>query len=71
MPEGKVSILIRVSVSNRGFDLDNSAKPIIDNLQVKYDWNDNQAYFIGLKKEIVKKGAECIDLDIRGQDGIL
>jgi Holliday junction resolvase RusA-like endonuclease len=50
--------------SSHGSDLDNPLKPLLDVLQNKYGINDNKIYELFVKKEIVKKGNEFIELNI-------
>lgn len=70
IPEGNLWLTIWIGVSNRGFDVDNCAKPFIDILQKKYEFNDNRIYVLHVMKEIVKKGDEFIEFKILGaEDG--
>lgn len=62
--KGEISICITVGFSSKGSDLDNIAKPLLDVLSRKYGFNDNQIYEMQLKKEIVKKGNEFLDIKI-------
>ena len=64
VPEGELELHLQIGVSNRGFDLDNCAKPFIDILQKKYGFNDNRIYSISLMKRIVPKGQEYISFDL-------
>lgn len=50
--------------SSKASDIDNPVKPLLDILQKKYGFNDNQILEMNLKKEVVKKGNEFIKLDI-------
>jgi Holliday junction resolvase RusA-like endonuclease len=50
--------------SSKLADLDNPIKPILDILQKKYKFNDNQVQELNIKKEIVKKNQEFIKLEI-------
>ena len=45
-------------------DIDNPLKPILDVLQKKYRFDDKQIFELKVKKEIVKKGEEFIELKI-------
>jgi len=45
-------------------DIDNPLKPLIDVLQKKYNFDDKQITELNVKKEIVKKGNEFIDIKI-------
>ena len=63
---GQVSFNIIAGLSNRGADLDNVIKPILDTYQGVYeDFNDNKVYNIKLEKRIVKRGGEFLDIRIR------
>lgn len=50
--------------SSKASDIDNPVKPLLDILQKKYGFNDNQIMEMNLKKEVVKKGDEFIQLQI-------
>ena len=63
-PEGKLKLSLTFGFSNSGADIDNPVKPILDILQKKYKFNDNQIYELNLKKEIVSKGSEFIEIKI-------
>lgn len=52
---------IKIGVSPL-FDIDNCLKPLIDILQKKYGFNDRYIKRLVVEKEIVKKGAEYIDI---------
>lgn len=60
--------LLKINVvfgfSSKGSDLDNGLKPTLDVLQKRYGINDNKIYELNVKKEIVKKGSEYIELHI-------
>lgn len=64
IPEGKLTLYLYVGFSSKGSDVDNIAKPFIDILQKKYDFNDNRIYLLIMEKTIVKKGAEYIEFEI-------
>jgi len=67
---GQVSFNITAGVSNRGADLDNVIKPILDTYQGVYEeFNDNKVYNIELEKRIVKRGREYLDIRIREYEG--
>jgi Holliday junction resolvase RusA-like endonuclease len=67
---GQVSFNITAGVSNRGSDLDNVIKPILDTYQGVYEeFNDNKVYNIELEKRIVKRGREYLDIRIREYEG--
>ena len=60
----KMTFVIRVGLSSKNADLDNCIKAFVDILQKKYLFNDSRVYRIEAQKEIVKKGAEYIDIEI-------
>ncbi len=61
----RLELNIKAGFSNKVADIDNIAKPFIDILQKKYDFNDNRIYKLTLIKEIVKKGEEYIDFEFK------
>lgn len=67
-PDGKLGINIHAGFSNKGADVDNILKPLLDILQKKYDFNDSRIYRIHIEKQIVKKGDEFISFEIGGLD---
>jgi Holliday junction resolvase RusA-like endonuclease len=50
--------------SSKAADIDNPIKPLLDILQKKYGFNDNQIYQMNVEKKITKKGEEFIELSI-------
>lgn len=50
--------------SSKLADIDNPVKAILDILQKKYNVNDRYLEIIFVKKEIVKKGFEFIEIEI-------
>ena len=65
IPTGKLSITYTVGYSNSASDIDNCIKPFQDILSKFYGFNDNKIYHIEIFKEIVKKGKEFIEFDIK------
>ncbi len=57
---GNLKIEIVFGFSSHASDIDNPLKTLIDTLQKKYKFNDNQITELNVKKEIVKKGKEFI-----------
>lgn len=56
-----VQFTIDVGLSNRGADIDNVLKPLLDTYQGMFeDFNDNKVYRIEVEKNIVKKGEEYL-----------
>lgn len=67
-PFGKdeVIFLVVAGLSNRGADLDNVIKPLLDTFQSLFeDFNDNKVYGVYLMKDIVPKGEEYLEVTIR------
>lgn len=62
---GNLSVHLVFGFSSHGADIDNPVKPILDTLQKKYGFNDNKIYELNIKKEIVKKGNEFIEIQIK------
>ena len=56
--ENKLKISIEYGFSNKLSDLDNPTKCVLDILQKRYGFNDNQVYELTLNKIIVDKGKE-------------
>ena len=57
----QVTFEVEGGFSNRGADLDNIIKPILDTYQgIFEDFNDNKVYKIKLRKRIIPKGEEYI-----------
>lgn len=50
--------------SSSGSDIDNPVKPLMDILQKKYGFNDNQVYEMNLRKCKTEKGKEFISIQI-------
>lgn len=66
-PFGKEQVFFSVvaGVSNRGADIDNVIKPLLDTFQSMYeDFNDNKVYAVHLVKDIVPKGEEYLSVVI-------
>jgi len=63
--DSKVCFHINAGLSNRGADLDNCIKPLLDTYQSMYEeFNDNKVYHITMEKFIVKKGDEYLEVKI-------
>lgn len=61
----QVAVHIEAAFSNRGADLDNCIKPILDTYQLVFEeFNDNKVYYAELHKQIVKKGDEYLRIRI-------
>ena len=54
----RIKIVIEYGFSNKLSDIDNPTKLILDILQKKYGFNDNQIYILITNKKIVTKGKE-------------
>jgi Holliday junction resolvase RusA-like endonuclease len=70
MPAGKVAAdqMLRVEFffgfSNKASDLDNPVKLLLDLAQKKYGFNDSHVYELNVRKCIVKKGEDFIQMGI-------
>lgn len=62
--KNSLKIEITFGFSNTLSDIDNPLKLTLDCLQKKYGFNDRDVYELNVKKEIVKKGFEFINLKI-------
>ena len=61
----EVSFTVEVGLSNRGADLDNCIKPILDTYQgIFEEFNDNKVYHIMMHKCIVPKGEEYVKVKV-------
>ena len=59
----QVFFSIVAGLSNRGADIDNVIKPLLDTYQSIYsDFNDNKVYGVHLVKDIVPKGEEYLSV---------
>ena len=70
MPKGKIEAeqMLRVEFffgfSNKASDLDNPVKLLLDIAQKKYGFNDKNVFELNVRKCIVKKGDEFIQMGI-------
>jgi len=70
MPKAKVDTeeMLRVEFffgfSNKASDLDNPVKLLMDIAQKKYNFNDKNVFELNIRKCIVKKGEEFIQMGI-------
>jgi len=70
MPKGKIDTddMLRVEFffgfSNKASDLDNPVKLLMDIAQKKYGFNDKNVFELNIRKCLVKKGEEFIDMGI-------
>lgn len=65
MPEPPLKVEITYGFSSKLADIDNPCKPFLDILQKHYKFNDRDIYELVQKKEIVSKGQEFIEFDIK------
>lgn len=62
---GRVTFYVTAQFSNKGADLDNCIKPLLDTFQSIYEeFNDKEVYHIELEKRLGKRGAEYIAVRI-------
>ena len=70
MPKAKIDVeqMLRIEFffgfSNKASDLDNPVKLLLDIAQKKYGFNDKNVYELNVRKCIVKKGEEFIQMGI-------
>lgn len=70
MPKGKIESeqMLRIEFffgfSNKASDLDNPVKLLLDIAQKKYGFNDKNVFELNVRKCIVKKGEEFIQMGI-------
>ena len=70
MPAGKIdpNMMLRVELffgySSKASDIDNGIKVTLDLAQKKYGFNDKNVYELNVRKCIVKKGEEFIQMGI-------
>ena len=63
--DSQVKFTIDVGLSNRGADVDNVIKPLLDTYQAIFEeFNDNKVYHIDITKSIVKRGDEYINVTV-------
>ena len=68
LPKPPYTIHYEFGFSSAASDLDNPVKPLQDILCKKYYFNDKDIFYITVKKNIVKKGAEYVKFDILSYD---
>jgi hypothetical protein len=63
--DSQVCFDVKAGLSNRGADLDNCIKPLLDTYQSMYeDFNDNKVYQLTMEKFIVSKGDEYLEVQV-------
>ena len=67
--KGYMQVHIIIGVSTILFDQDNACKPILDVLQKRYGFNDNKIFYMTVKKMLVNKGDEFINVDLKKYKG--
>jgi len=60
----EIKLRIEFGFSNMRMDIDNPVKPLLDVMQKKYGFNDNQITQLHLFKKKVKKGKEYIKIEV-------
>lgn len=61
----RVSFYVEAKFSNKGADLDNMIKPLLDTFQSIYEeFNDKEVYHIELNKRVGKRGDEYVHVRI-------
>ncbi len=66
VPGCELSLEVTFGLSSRAADIDNPLKCFIDCLQKKYGFDDKMIFKLVVEKEIVKKGNEFIEWELRG-----
>lgn len=70
MPKGRIDVdqILKIEFffgfSNKASDLDNPVKLLLDIAQKKYGFNDKNVFELNVRKCIVKKGEEFIQMGI-------
>lgn len=64
LPPPPYRIVFEFGFSRKECDYDNPLKPLGDILQKKYHFNDNQIYEVLIRKKIVPKKKEYIDIHV-------
>ncbi len=64
LPPKPYAITLTFYVSNSASDVDNPVKPCLDILQKKYAFNDKDVFELHVRKSIVKRGREAIEIGI-------
>lgn len=60
-----VKFIIKVGLSSKLADLDNTLKPLLDTFQSIYpDFNDKMVYRLEAEKELVEKGKEYLHVQV-------
>jgi Holliday junction resolvase RusA-like endonuclease len=62
--DGMLRIELFFGFSSNASDLDNPVKPLLDIMQKKYGFNDNQIFELNIRKCIVSKGKEFITISV-------
>lgn len=65
IPEGDLQVKFKFGLSSKLADYDNCIKLFQDLLQKKYKFDDRRIFRALIEKEIVKKGKEYIEFDIK------
>lgn len=60
-----LTLQITFGFSSSLSDIDNPLKPLLDCLQKKYKFNDRDIYEITVKKEVVSRGEDFIEVGIK------
>ena len=61
----KLHVSIVFGFSNKNSDVDNPIKTLLDTIKEKYEIDDRYIYRLDVEKQIVKKGSEFIQCQIR------
>jgi Holliday junction resolvase RusA-like endonuclease len=61
----KLEVWLEFGFSNGASDIDNPIKPTLDVLQKKYGFNDKSIWSMHIKKVLVPKGEDYVDVTIK------
>lgn len=64
LPKQPFKVSFEFGFSNKGADIDNPVKILLDVFQKKYDFDDKEIYRLEVEKKIVKKGKEYFKVRI-------
>jgi Holliday junction resolvase RusA-like endonuclease len=67
VPKGRLAVHYVFGVSSSNADGDNLIKAFQDALAEKYGFNDRDIYCWSVEKQVVPKGKEFIDFELRCQ----
>ena len=69
VPKPPYMIKFKFGFSNKGSDIDNPVKALLDIMQKRYGFNDKDIFKMEIEKEIVKKGDEYFKVKLENIKG--